>query len=457
MEKRLCGGIARVTPSYMGPSALHTNTELRVEVEAGVHHVPVSTDNSSSSGYSSSSCSPRPPLCESSFDRTRDFHRRMSGPDASTRPTAQVLPVQTDPPPPSSFNSIQTSSFLPQTPFPPQNPQNPFPPQASFPPQAHLSPLSNPTRIMTSPRKPRPPAPPPPPPDDRAKALGFGVRLETLETLFAPGCSPPRLQQDAAVCRGLVSAAMQYKNSVGLMVETSSALTSTSNSHHHVSHPPVHFHLSSSSSPPTAPGPYSCPLVVSSCPSSKAHSCPLLVSSCPSSKSQTGLSASFRNSYYPTSSSPSSPSVDPTADHTPSACVCSSCGCRGNCGAYGTVPGYAAAAYLQHFTPGPSLFTLGPLLQFSPLLASSSSAVYPMMVPPVYRHGPQSAEQQQSLYLGMLGNVGQKQVVGNLSCYNCGANGHRADDCKQPSMDSAQQGMFRLKYTSHSDTKDSGD
>lgn len=238
------------------------------------------------------------------------------------------------------------------------------------------------------------------------------------------------------------------------MVETSSALTSTSNSHHHVSHPPVHFHLSSSS-PPTASGPYSCPLV----------------SSCPSTKSQAGLMATggavHRNNYYPPTSSPapSAPALDcGAADHTPSACVCSSCGCRGNCGAYGTVPGYATAGYLQQFTPGPSLFTLGPLLQFSPLIASSTSASngatafpYPMMVPNIYRHGPQAADPQQAHYFGMLGNVGPKHMAGNLSCYNCGANGHRADDCKQPSMDSAQQGMFRLKYTTHSDTKDSGD
>lgn len=466
MEKRLCSGIARVTPSsYTGPSAHHTSSagELRVEVEAGTHNVPVSTDSSSSSGYSSSPCSPRTPLCcESTFDRTRDFHRRVSGPDAlgaspekdrssfyvlnsscpagSTRPTAQVLPVQTDPPAPPPFSVPQTS----------------FPPQVSFPQQSRLSPLSNPTRIMTSPRKPRPP--PPPPTDDRAKPPGFGagfgsgvgmgVRLETLFPGLSVDGTPPGLQQDSVVCRGLVSGA------VGLMVETSSALTSTSNSHHHVSHPPVHFHLSSSS-PPTASGPYSCPLV----------------SSCPTTKSHTGLIATggtvLRNNYYPPTSSPSpsAPTLDcGPVDHTPSACVCSSCGCRGNCGAYGTMPGYATAGYLQQFTPGPSLFTLGPLLQFSPLIASSSSAgngatpfPYPMMVPPLYRHSPQSAEQQQSHYLGMLGNVGQKHVPGNLSCYNCGASGHRAEDCKQPSMESAQQGMFRLKYTAHSDTKDSGD
>ncbi|XP_033824410.1 zinc finger CCHC domain-containing protein 14 isoform X1 [Periophthalmus magnuspinnatus] len=463
MEKRLCSGIARVTPSsYMGLSSHHTSNaaELRVEVEAGTHHPPVSTDSSSSSGYSSSPCSPRTPLCcDASFDRSREFHRRVSGPDTlctspekdrssfyilnsscptgSTRPTAQVLPVQTDPPPPP-FTVPQTS----------------FPLQASYAQQNLLSPLSNPARILTTPRKPRPP---PPPPDDRSKPLvfgagfgagvGVGVRLETLFPGLNIDGSPPGRQQDSVVCRGLVS------GTVGLMVETSSALTSTSNSHHHVSHPPVHFHLSSSSSP-TASGPYSCPLV----------------SSCSTSKPQTGLMATGstipRSNYYPpnSSSSSSAPSLEcGTSDHTPSACVCSSCGCRGNCGAYGALPGYATAGYLQQFTPGPSLFTLGPLLHLSPLIASSTSGngatpfPYPMMVPPVYHHSPQSHDQQQSHFPGMLGNVGQKQMAGNLSCYNCGASGHRAEECKQPSMDSAQQGMFRLKYSAHSDTKDSGD
>lgn len=344
----------------------------------------------------------------------------LSCPTSSTRPMAQVLPVQTDPPPPSFT--------IPQT---------PYPPQASFPQQTALSPLSNPARIMTSPRKPRPP---PLHADDRPKPVGFGtgfgtvgVRLETLFPGLSMDRSSPGLQQDSVVCRGLVSGAM------GLMVETSSGLTSTSNSHHHVSHPPLHFHLSSSS-PPSAPGPYSCPLA-SSCPTSK--------------NSQTGLipmvtaSTVPRNNYFPLtscSSSSSATSLDGvTSDHAPSACVCSSCGCRGNCGAYGALPGYATAGYLQQFTPGPSLFTLGPLLHLSPLIASSSSAgneatpfPYPMMVPPVYRHSLLAHDQQQSHHHGMLGNGGQKQAAGNLSCYNCGANGHRAEDCKQPPMDSQQ-------------------
>ncbi|XP_030282743.1 zinc finger CCHC domain-containing protein 14 isoform X5 [Sparus aurata] len=503
MEKRSCSGIARVTPSsHMGPSTHPTSTagELRVEVDAVLHHHPVSTDSSSSSGYSSSSCSPRTPLCcDSTFDRTRDIHRRVQGPDAagggpekdrsclfilnsscptgSSRPTAQVLPVQTDPAPPLP----PSCSF--------GLPQSPYHPQASYP-QTLLSPVPNPARILTSPRKPRPP---PLSTEDRTKPLGsglppaggsfnvgMGVRLENLfPALNMDGSST---LQDSGVCRGLVGGA------VGLMVETSAAMTSTSNSLHHVSHPPLHFHLSSSSTPSPS-GYYSCPPASSSSPFSSYSS-----SSCPSTKSglQSGSStggggfvpmatansvpvaAVPGNTYYPpqptSSPSPSSSSassLDQSSGHAPSVCVCSSCGCRGNCGTYGALPGYAAAGYLQPFSAGPSLFTLGPLLHLSPLIASSTNAgsgatpfSYPMMMPPpLYRHSPVSHDQQQSFAFyqphGMLGS--QKRAAGSLSCYNCGANGHRAEECKQPPMDSAQQGTFRLKYTPHSDSKDSGD
>ncbi|XP_028264076.1 zinc finger CCHC domain-containing protein 14 isoform X2 [Parambassis ranga] len=507
MEKRSC----RVTPSshHMGPSAhsIATAGELRVEVDAVPHHHPVSTDSSSSSGYSSSSCSPRTPhCCDPTFDRARDIHRLCvsgaSGADTagvgpekdrpclfslnsschtgSTRPTAQVLPVQTDPAPP---HPPSCSSHLPFS-----LPHSPYHPQVSYP-QTLLSSASNPARILTSPRKPRPP---PLCTEDRTKPLGSGppaggASLSSglgvgarLESLF------PRLNmdgsaglQDSVVCRGLAGGA------VGLMVETSSALTSTSNSLHHVSQPPLHFHLSSSPS-----GYYSHPPTPSSTSSFSSFSSSTCTS--PKSSSQPGnssgryvsmatessvpVAAVPGNTYYslqPTSSPsptpPSASSLDPSSGHSASVCVCSSCGCRGNCGAYGALPGYAAAGYLQPFSAGPSLFTLGPLLHLSPLIASSSSAgtggapfSYPMMVPPpLYRHSPVSHDQQQGFGFyqphGIMGNGGQKRAVGNLSCYNCGTNGHRAEDCKNPPMNSTQQGTFRLKYTPHSDSKDSGD
>lgn len=395
-------------------------------------------------------------------DRPCLFILNSSCPTGSGRPTAQVLPVQTDPAPPLP----PSCSF--------GLPQSPYHPQASYP-QTLLSPVSNPARILTSPRKPRPP---PLCMEDRTKPLGsgppaagagfsaglsvgMGVRLENLfPGLNMDGSST---LQDSVVCHGLAGGA------VGLMVETSSAMTSTSNSLHHVSHPPLHFHLSSSSSPSPS-GYYSClptssfSSFSSSCPSTKSGSQPGSSSSgggfvSMANASSVPVAAVSGNTYHPpqpTSSPSPSPSsvssLDQSSGQPPSACVCSSCGCRGNCGTYGALPGYAAASYLQSLSAGPSLFTLGPLLHLSPLIASSSAAgtgatpfSYPMMVPPpFYRHSPVSHDQQQGFAFyqphGIVGNGSQKRAAGNLSCYNCGANGHRAEECKQPPMDSAQQG-----------------
>ncbi|XP_077372608.1 zinc finger CCHC domain-containing protein 14 isoform X2 [Festucalex cinctus] len=483
MEKRPCSGIARVTPSsHMGPST-HNSTavDLRVEVDTVLHHHPVHTD-SSSSNYSSSSCSPRTPLCcESSLDRSRDIYRRMSGPEAvgggqekerscifilnsgcpagPSRPTAQVLPVQTDIAAPAVASC---SSHLPFT-------LSHYHPQGSYP----QSPLSNQARILSSPRKPRPP---PLCLEDRTKVapgtgagfspglgVGMGMRLENLL---------PRLKLKTDVsegCPSLPGAAL------GLMVETSCALTSTSNSLHHVSQPPLHFHLSSSSS--SSPSTYySYPTASSFSTSSK----PLSQSV---SSSGAGVFVSMATAtvpiaavqgkmYYPQQtnlSASSATSLDPSQGHTHSMCVCSSCGCRGNCGTYGTLPAYApAAGYLQPFSAN-SVFTLGPLLHLSPLMASSTATgtgttpfSYSMMGPtPLSCQSPGSHDQQKGFSFyhshGIVGNGVQKRLAGNLSCYNCGGHGHRAEDCKQPPMDSSQQSTFRLKYTPHSDNKDSGD
>ncbi|KAM3927969.1 zinc finger CCHC domain-containing protein 2 isoform 1-T1 [Leptodactylus fuscus] len=55
------------------------------------------------------------------------------------------------------------------------------------------------------------------------------------------------------------------------------------------------------------------------------------------------------------------------------------------------------------------------------------------------------------------GSVTKKN--GNISCYNCGINGHYAQDCKQPSMEACQQGTFRLRYPPNpsNDSLDSAD
>ncbi|XP_041651102.1 zinc finger CCHC domain-containing protein 14 isoform X6 [Cheilinus undulatus] len=502
MEKRSCSSIARVTPSsHIGHSTISISTavELQVDVDAMSHHQPVSKDSSSSSGYSSSSCSPRTPLCcDSPYDRTRDIHRRVSGPDTTgvgpekdrscllvlpsscpsgiSRPTAQVLPVQTDP-----TTSLPPSCSL-------SLPQSPYHPQANYP-QTLLSTVPNPARILTSPRKPRPL---PLCNEERTKPIGSG-HLATNAN-FSKGLSMGigvRLEKmdGSTTIQDSVNCCEKAGGAMGLMVETSSALTSTSNSLHHVSHPPLHFHLSSSSSPSSS-GYYSYP---PTSPASSSFSS-FLSSSCPSTKSGSlssspGSGGGFIpiatansipvhpvpcNTYYlsqPTSSSSSSScsgsSLDQSPGHNMSMCVCSSCGCRGNCSAYGMLPGYAVADHLQSFSACPSLFTLGPLLHFSPLVASSSASgtgapfSYPMMIPPpLYCNSPISHDQQLGFAFYQshsFGNGSQKRPSMNLSCYNCGANGHRAEECKQPSMESGPQGTFRLNYSPHTDPKDSGE
>lgn len=376
-------------------------------------------------------------------DRTCLFILNSTCPTGSRRPTAQVLPVQTDPAPPLPPSCSSHPPFgLLQAPFHPQ-------------------PISNPARILASPRKPRPA---PLSTEDGTKlpgaasvgggfgsgpgvGVGVAARLENLFTgLTVDGSSG--LQEVGLCC----SQGGEGGGAMGL-VETSSALTSTSNSLHHVSQPPLLFHLSSS---PT--GYYSYPPPSSStCASSKSGSSGgsgVYVSM--ATTSTVPVAAVPGNAYYLPTSSPApfacpAPSSDQSLPHSPSMCVCSSCGCRGNCGAYGApLPGYAAAGYLQPFSAGPSLLTLGPLLHLSPFVAPSSTASpgappfpYPMMVPPpLYRQSPTPQDQQQSFGFyqphGPMGN--QKRAAANVSCCNCGASRHRVEECKQLPMDSTQQG-----------------
>lgn len=240
----------------------------------------------------------------------------------------------------------------------------------------------------------------------------------------------PSALQDALLCRGLSGAA------VGLMVETSCATTSTSNSLHHVSQPPLHFHLSSSSSPSPS-GYYSC--------------LPISISLHPPSSGSAGAGSSY-HPRPPTSSAPApspAPSLHQSPAQTSSACACTSCGRQENCAAYGALPGYAMSGYLQPLSADPALFSLGPLVHLSPLVATSNAGAasfsYPIMVPsPVYRHSPGSHDQQGLAFYQPHGNGSPKRAAGSLSCYNCGSSGHKADTCRQPTMEPAQQGLFRF-------------
>ncbi|MBZ3885240.1 Zinc finger CCHC domain-containing protein 14 [Sciurus carolinensis] len=60
---------------------------------------------------------------------------------------------------------------------------------------------------------------------------------------------------------------------------------------------------------------------------------------------------------------------------------------------------------------------------------------------------------------GLLGssNRSNHKKSGNLSCYNCGATGHHAQDCKHPSMDFNRQGNFKLKYAPPAECPDPTD
>lgn len=357
-----------------------------------------------------------------------------------SRPTAQVLPVQNDP------------SLCPS--------------QMSLPPPS--LPLLSPGRVLNSPRKPRPP---PLCSEERPKQMGSGVTVGVrLENIF-PGLNLDGSSghQDVSGPRGPLTV---LRSPPGLMVETSTALTSTSNTLHHVSHPPLHLQVSSSV-PRTGSYPFSTP---SSCPSSNSSTRPSFspVSGVPiATASNVPMAAVPGNTYCVNSTPAVAPSSSPastensgyasvqanSANSSSSLCVCSSCGCSGNCGSYGALPA-SYAGYFPHPFSGTSVFTLGPLLHFSPLLTGSGTASpfsYPLVAPPIYNSS-LSHDSQQNLVLppvqgflgggggvyqphGMMGNgsSGHKKT-GNVSCYNCGLSGHRAQDCKQPAMDSAQQG-----------------
>ncbi|XP_053126594.1 zinc finger CCHC domain-containing protein 14 isoform X2 [Hemicordylus capensis] len=222
--------------------------------------------------------------------------------------------------------------------------------------------------------------------------------------------------------------------------------------------------------------------------------------SCPAPSSSPTLSSAAENSFYNSSSSSGGGSAGsipvPNQNHhhhhhhhhqqqqPPGCVVCSSCGCSGNCGSSGMTVSYAN--YFQHPFSGPSMFTF-PFLPFNPLCSNgyintqqynSSSSAFPMVHSP-YNGGltPDSVMSGQSTFAVppmqsfMAGTAGVYQAQGmmssnsgtghkkngNLSCYNCGASGHRAQDCKQPPMDFNRQGTFRLKYAPPAESLDSTD
>ncbi|KAM4721729.1 zinc finger CCHC domain-containing protein 14 [Rhinophrynus dorsalis] len=222
------------------------------------------------------------------------------------------------------------------------------------------------------------------------------------------------------------------------------------------------------------------------------------LANCPAPSSSPTLSSAPENSYY--SGSGSTPAVNiQIANQTPShhhvhqqqqppqqagCTVCSSCGCSGNCGSSGMTVNYGS--YFQHPFSAPSMFPF-PLLPFSPVCNNgyvntqqyNNTTTFPVVHAPYNNNSlnPDSMLTGQPSFSlppmqnfvtgtagvyqpqGMMGSINgtSHKKNGNLSCYNCGASGHRAQDCKQPSMDFNQQGTFRLKYAPPSDGLDSAD
>ncbi|KAM3918401.1 zinc finger CCHC domain-containing protein 14 [Leptodactylus fuscus] len=220
--------------------------------------------------------------------------------------------------------------------------------------------------------------------------------------------------------------------------------------------------------------------------------------SCPVPSSSPTISSTSDNSYY--SGSGNAPTMNiQISSQTPShhhvhhqqqpgpsqagCTVCSSCGCSGSCGSGGVTVNYGN--YFQHQFSTPSMFPFS-LMPFSPMCNNSyintqqynNSSSFPVVhtpynnslnpdsmltgqpgfsLPPMQNFitGTAGVYQPQ----GMMGTINgtTHKKSGNISCYNCGVSGHRAQDCKQPSMDFNQQGTFRLKFAPPSDGLDSAD
>ncbi|XP_038662458.1 zinc finger CCHC domain-containing protein 14 isoform X1 [Scyliorhinus canicula] len=210
------------------------------------------------------------------------------------------------------------------------------------------------------------------------------------------------------------------------------------------------------------------------------------VPNCPIPSSSPTLSSVAESSYINSNNGSGGSGMNIPMHQQQTGCnVCSSCGCSGNCGSNPVTINYAN--YFQSPFSGHSVLTF-PIFPFSPLCNSGyistqynngTAFPYPVVPPPAYNTGltPDSILSGQSNFvippmqnflggttavyqtqnmLGSINGAGHKKN-GHMSCYNCGANGHRAQDCKQPAMDSNQQGTFRLKYAPPSEGMDSAD
>ncbi|XP_009982517.1 PREDICTED: zinc finger CCHC domain-containing protein 14 [Tauraco erythrolophus] len=255
----------------------------------------------------------------------------------------------------------------------------------------------------------------------------------------------------------------------GLIVETSTAATVTSSTVFHVARPPIKLLVSSSLPTDSAiAGQTSC-----------SSNMQITVSPAIINPRTALYTANTKVAFSAMSSVPVAPMQGSFCANSNAASSSS----HGNCGSSGMTVSYAN--YFQHPFSGPSMFTF-PFLPFNPLCSNgyintqqyNSSTTFPV-VHTAYNSGlaPDSVMTGQSTFAvppmqnfmagtagvyqaqGMMGNSNgsSHKKNGNLSCYNCGASGHRAQDCKQPPMDFNRQGTFRLKYAPPSESLDSTD
>ncbi|KFO63349.1 Zinc finger CCHC domain-containing protein 14 [Corvus brachyrhynchos] len=499
-------GVARVPPtSHVGPiQSIRGNhaAELRVDVDQPAHPLP---REGSSSEYSSSSSSPmgiqtREERSDSAEENERPQCLPVRNAAGSGPGGHHALPMQMLSPTPSHITPIRMLSSV-------HKPERGSADMKLLSSSVHsLLTLEERNKVSPSSR------------GSIKMEKGFGNAVVDVMSASSPH-QPLQVLSGAAesssptstmnfgprakvVHASTLDRVIKPAQQPGLIVETSTAATVTSSTVFHVARPPIKLLVSSSLPTDSAmAGQTSCssnmqitvsPAIIN--PRTALYTANTKVAfSAMSSMPVAPMQGSFcTNSNAASSSSHPSPSFTTMANlpscPAPSSSPTLSSGAdnnfySGNCGSSGMTVSYAN--YFQHPFSGPSMFTF-PFLPFNPLCSNgyintqqyNSSTTFPV-VHTAYNSGlaPDSVMAGQSTFAvppmqnfmagtagvyqaqGMMGNGNgsSHKKNGNLSCYNCGASGHRAQDCKQPPMDFNRQGTFRLKYAPPSESLDSTD
>ncbi|XP_009704030.1 PREDICTED: zinc finger CCHC domain-containing protein 14 [Cariama cristata] len=492
--------------------------ELRVDVDQPAHPLP---REGSSSEYSSSSSSPmgiqtREESSDSAEENERRLEIHLDGSEkekpvmllnhftsSSARPTAQVLPVQNDAGSnPSGHHALPMQMMsAASTHITPIRMLNSV--HKSDRGNADMKLLSSSMHSLLSLEERNKVSPGPRGSIKMEKSFGNTVvdvmsassPHQPLQVLSgAPENSSPTSTinfgpRTKVVHASTLDRVIKTAQQPGLIVETSTAATVTSSTVFHVARPPIKLLVSSSLPTDSAiAGQTSCssnmqitvsPAIIN--PRTALYTANTKVAfSAMSSVPVAPMQGSFcANSNAASSSSHPSTSFA-TMANLPS------------CPAPSSSPTLSSVAENNFYSSsssssisGPSMFPF-PFLPFNPLGSNgyintqqyNSSTTFPV-VHTAYNSGiaPDSVMTGQSTFAvppmqnfmagtagvyqaqGMMGNSNgsSHKKNGNLSCYNCGASGHRAQDCKQPPMDFNRQGTFRLKYAPPSESLDSTD